>query len=232
MRLHYLQHVPFEGLGEIRTWAEERGHQISSTRLYLGEKLPLAKEFHWLVILGGPMNVYEDDKYPWLADEKKFILDAIEAGKIVMGICLGAQLMADVLGGKVQRNEHPEIGWYNVVLTPEAIKSPLFRGFPAIINVFQWHGDTFDIPPGAVRLGVSKACPNQGFEDGRAIGLQFHLEYSLESIQSLIQCCGEDLVEGKYVQRPEEMLLQADKIEAANGLLETLLDDMERAFDL
>lgn len=196
----------------------------------MGEKLPRADDFDWLVILGGPMNIYEEDKYPWLADEKRLIQQAIDQGKIVLGICLGGQLIADVLGGKVSRNEYKEIGWHPVVMTPEALDSPLFRDFSPSFIAFHWHGDTFEIPPGAVRLAVSRACANQGFEDGRAIGLQFHLEYTKESIEKIIENCGEELVEGKYIQIAKDMISQQGNIAAANKLLETFLENVERVF--
>ena len=106
MRIHYLQHVPFEDLANIEKWAENRGHEVSKTLLFSGDGLPKLDKFDWLIIMGGPMNIYEHSKYPWLIKEKKFIGDVINDGKVVLGICLGAQLMADVLGGRVFRNEY------------------------------------------------------------------------------------------------------------------------------
>ena len=138
-------------------------------------------DFDWLIILGGPMNIYEEDKYPWLSKEKEFIHQAIASDKIVLGICLGAQLMADVLGGKVQRNVHREIGWFPVKLMPESKASRIFRVLPEEFMALHWHGDTFELPPGAVHTAESQACKNQAFELGKAIGLQFHLESSLDS---------------------------------------------------
>ena len=115
MRLHFLQHVPFEDLAGIFSWVKEKGHSISGTLFFEDNKLPGLDEFDWLIVLGGPMGVYEEDKYPWLGEEKKFIKDAISADKIILGICLGAQIIADVLGGKVYRNKVKEIGWYPVI---------------------------------------------------------------------------------------------------------------------
>lgn len=106
------------------------------------------KDFDWLIIMRGSMNIYEEEKYPWLAVEKKFIARTIESGKIVLGICLGSQLIADVLGGRVSRNKYRELGWFPVTLTKEAKDSPVFSALPARFNVFQWHGDTFKIPQG------------------------------------------------------------------------------------
>ena len=205
MRLHYLQHVPFEDLAGIEDWAEDRGHQISRTLLFDGQKLPGMDEFDWLVIMGGPMNIYEEDKYPWLAGEKRFIRDAIISDKIVLGICLGGQLIADVLGGRVRRNLYKEIGWHHVKLTPEGQNSRIFNVLPNTFMAFHWHGDTFEIPPQAHRAAESEACANQAFMIGKAVGLQFHLESSMDSIDHLIENCSDELVDGKYIQSPEEI---------------------------
>src|SRR5271170_6697939 len=120
MRIHYFQHVPFEGLGCIAQWAAEKEHTVTATRFYLDEPAPNPGEIDWLVVMGGPMNIYEEAEYPWLAREKRFIGEAIRGGKTVIGICLGAQLIADVMGGPVTRNLEKEIGWFPIELTPEA----------------------------------------------------------------------------------------------------------------
>ena len=101
MRLHYLQHVPFEGLGNIETWAKNKGFHITRTRFFDNEPLPSTDDFEWLVVMGGPMNIYEETGYPWLVKEKKFIEECLKRDKFVLGICLGGQLIADVLGGRV-----------------------------------------------------------------------------------------------------------------------------------
>jgi len=209
MRIHYLQHVPFEGLGNIENWALAKGHQISGTQLYNNEPLPEPEEFDWLIVMGGPMNIYEEDMFPWLAREKIFIRDAIDAGKIVLGVCLGAQLIASVLGAKIHRNQYPEIGWFDVRLTDAASRSSVFSRIPKRFTAFHWHGDTFDLPPGATWIAESDACRNQAFEyggRGRVIGLQFHLDTTLESIRRLVEYCGDELVPGEYVQSERELL--------------------------
>ncbi len=228
MRIHYLQHVPFEDLANIDAWAKKRGHDVSGTMLFQDEPLPALDEFDWLIIMGGPMNIYEHDKYPWLVREKEFIRRAIDADKIVLGICLGAQLMADVLGGKVRRNEHKEIGWFPVRLTADAMRSPVFRVLPEEFVAFHWHGDTFDIPPGAVRTAESQACRNQAFVMGKAVGLQFHLESSMDSIDHLILNCSDELKDGKYVQRPKELLSHLDRFPEIRILMEVFLSHMEK----
>lgn len=228
MRIHYLQHVPFEDLANIERWADERGHEVSRTLLFAGEGLPDLDNFDWLIVMGGPMNIYEQDKYPWLVPEKAFIHRAISGDKIALGICLGAQLMADVLGGRVRRNEYREIGWHKVRLTPEAKASKIFGVLPQEFTAFHWHGDTFAIPPGAVHTAESEACRNQAFETGRAIGLQFHLESSMDSIDHLISNCGDELTDGVYVQRPKELLSHIDRFSEINGLMDIFLDNIEK----
>lgn len=179
MRIHYLQHVPFEGPAYIETWAGEKGHPVAGSLLFQGGQLPALDQFDLLVIMGGPMNVYE---------EEKFIKEAIEAGKLVLGVCLGAQLLADVLGGQVTRNQDKEIGWHPVTLTADAKNSRFFRNLPPYFNAFHWHGDTFSIPPGGLRVAESQACLNQAFEyDGRVLGLQFQTTAHLKCV-SLYDC--------------------------------------------
>jgi len=228
MRLHYVQHVPFEDAGNIAVWAAERGHTVTRTRLYEGEAFPRQDQFDWLVIMGGPMNVYEYDLYHWLLREKQFILETLQRGAAAIGVCLGAQLIADVMGGRVTRNKHKEIGWFPVTLTSEAIRSPLLGRFPRKFTAFHWHGDTFSIPPGATRLGDSEACDNQGFILGnRVVGLQFHLDYSVEGIRTMIAQCGTELVENPFIQAPVQMLADPGRVESACGLLYRLLDTIE-----
>ncbi|MDD5474695.1 MAG: type 1 glutamine amidotransferase [Candidatus Methanoperedens sp.] len=230
MRIHSLEHEPFEGLANIEVWAKNRGHSISRTLLFNDEELPDIDDFDWLVIMGGSMNIYEEEKYPWLRKEKNFIAEAIAGKKIVLGVCLGSQLIADVLGGKVSRNRYKEIGWFPVTLTKDAKNSSVFSTFPGRFTAVHWHGDTFKIPPGAARIAESEACPNQAFEYGRVIGLQFHLEYSAKSIDLMFKNCSEDLVDGKYIQKPDEIVSQNSNVVETQILLNLLLDNIEREY--
>src|SRR3989304_3844997 len=148
MRLHSLEHEPFEGLANIEVWAKNKGHTISRTLLFNNEELPDINEFDWLFIMGGSMNIYEEEKYPWLGEEKNLIAQAIANKKIVLGICLGSQLIADVLGGKVSRNNYKEIGWFPVTLTEQASDSPIFDAFPGRFFAFIQHRGRFYIPRG------------------------------------------------------------------------------------
>jgi GMP synthase-like glutamine amidotransferase len=232
MRIHSLEHEPFEGLANIEVWAKSKGHSITRTLLFNNEELPDISEFDWLVIMGGSMNIYEEEKYPWLREEKNFIAEAIANKKIVLGVCLGAQLIADILGGMVSKNKYREIGWFPVRLTKEARNSPIFNGFPEKFIAFHWHGDTFKIPPGAKKIAESEGCANQAFDYGKVVGLQFHLDYSVKSINLMFQNCGDEIVDGKYIQTPDEIVLQINNVAETQRLLNLLLDNMEREFGL
>ena len=227
MRLHCFQHVPFEGLGSIARWAEKRGMELSFTRFHAGDQLPKLESIDWLVVMGGPMNIYEEADYPWLKAEKMYIREAIGAGKRVVGICLGAQLIADVLGGPVTRNAHKEIGWFPVELSPEAKRAGLGAVLPWSFDAFHWHGDTFAIPPRALPLAHSEACANQGFLfDKRVLGLQFHMEMTEAGAGELILHGANELVTAPYIQDAGTMLANPERFTAANRLLAQLLDHL------
>ncbi len=230
MKIHSLEHEPFEGLANIEVWAKNRGHSVSRTLLFNNEELPDIDDFDWLVIMGGSMNIYEEEKYPWLVSEKNFIAEAIANKKIVLGVCLGSQLIADILGGRVTRNKYKEIGWFPVTLTGEAKSSPIFKNLPNKFFAFHWHGDTFKIPPGATRMAGSEGCANQAFEYGRVIGLQFHLEYSVESINLMLQNCSNEIVDGKYIQKQDEIISHYNNVQETNQILNLLLDNIEIKF--
>ncbi|MFZ3157950.1 MAG: gamma-glutamyl-gamma-aminobutyrate hydrolase family protein, partial [Smithella sp.] len=175
MRAHYLQHVEFEGLGSIASWLEADGYEITNTRLFESAKFPNLKEIDLLVVMGGPMSVNDEDDFPWLVSEKQFIREAINSGKPVLGICLGAQLIASAAGAKVYSNPVKEIGWFPIYGISSQDVS--IFSFPPSVKVFHWHGETFDLPSGAIRLAKSDGCENQAFQIGKpVIGLQFHLE--------------------------------------------------------
>ncbi|MGQ9920895.1 MAG: type 1 glutamine amidotransferase [Desulfobacca sp.] len=209
MRLHSFEHVPFEDLAQIGVWSREQGHCVSRTRFYAADPVPLWSDFDWLVVMGGPMNIYEEDRYPWLAQEKACISEAIAHGRLVLGICLGAQLIADVLGGPVTQNAYKEIGWFPVTLTTAASTSPIFHDFPSEFMAFHWHGDTFAVPPGAQAMATSVACAQQAFTyTNKVVALQFHLESTPTSVRKLIDHCGAELKDGPYIQTAAEMLNQ------------------------
>mgnify|MGYP002630554586 CR=1 FL=1 len=223
MRAHYLQHVPFEGLGSIGPWLETAGYQITTTKLYESTSLPNPDQLDLLIIMGGPMSVNDEDRFPWLRAEKQFIRHTIESGKAVLGICLGAQLIASALGESVYPNRRKEIGWFPVEGIPQRQESTF--QFPPSVEVFHWHGDTFDLPDRAVLLARSEACENQAFQFGQAvIGLQFHLETTPESAQAIVTSCREELLPSKFVQPEAAILDQApDKYQKINTLMSKVL---------
>lgn len=229
MRLHSFEHVPFENLVTIGEWAQQQGYFLSRTRFYLDDSLPSQSEIDWLVVMGGPMNIYEEDRYPWLTREKAFIADTIARGKLVLGVCLGAQLIADVLGGPVSRNQFKEIGWLPVSLTDGAAHSSLFQNLPREFRAFHWHSDTFQIPPGAIATASTVGCTNQAFAyQDRVVGLQFHLESTPFSVQKLIDNCGDELVPGPYIQTPGEMLEPVHFFLEIEKIMHTLLHNMAK----
>ncbi|MGZ3595178.1 MAG: type 1 glutamine amidotransferase [Syntrophales bacterium] len=229
MRIHYFQHVPFEGLGSIEQWILGRRYHLTVTRLYQGDPMTEMEGFDLLVIMGGPMGVHDEDRFPWLAIEKRFIEKAMNEGKAVLGICLGAQLIADVLGAKVYPNRTREIGWFPIELTAAGRRSPLFGFLPERLEVFHWHGDTFDLPTGAVHIARSWACIHQAFAyNERIIGLQFHLESTLEGVEALIENCSEELADSRYIQASRQLKAHAQAFHVINRVMDELLSGIEK----
>ena len=207
MRIHSFQHVPFEDIGSMAEDFAARGYSISSTHWYRGESAPSLDSLDALIVMGGPMGIYDEAIYPWLAEEKCFIKAAITAGKIVLGICLGAQLIADLLGGPVSRNAYKEIGWLPLQLAPGAEANPVAQVLARYPEVFHWHGDTFALPPGAQWLARSEGCAQQAFCLGDKVwGFQFHLETTPSSARALIEHCAADIDGSRYTQSPEAIL--------------------------
>jgi GMP synthase-like glutamine amidotransferase len=179
LRVLVLQHISCEPPGAFADVLRERGAKVVPVELDEGEPLPDWRDFDHIIAMGGPMSVNDDDRLPWLASEKRFINEAVRAGKPFWGTCLGSQLLAASLGGRVYAGPGPEIGLLPVQLTPQAHDDPVFRGMPTELTAFQWHGDTFDLPAGGVLLASSPLFPNQAFRWGdRAYAVQFHLEVS------------------------------------------------------
>ncbi len=223
MRIHILQHVPYESPGSITDWAEEKGFPVSYTRFYENGQLPRLEDFDLLVIMGGPMNIYEKDKYPWLMLEKAFIQNCLSAKKKILGICLGSQLLADALGTIVYPNKEKEIGWFPIFKNGA---HPVLDLFPeGEIEAFHWHVDTYDLPGGAVPLFYSEATKNQGFVyEDQVFALQFHWEIRPGTMIELIQHAHNDLTPGIYVQESERMLSHLSGFEKSGKHLKDLLD--------
>jgi len=230
MRLHYIQHILQEGPGSILSWALEGGHSVTHTVVHEGEGFPDTGNFDWLVVMGGPMNVYQVADHPWLAEEKDFIKRSITAGKVVLGFCLGGQLIADVIGGQVTANDQREIGWLPIKWSDRARADPLFNFFPSEPVVFHWHQDTFStLPPGAEVLAGSKACRHQAFVyRERVFGFQFHLEMTDEMLLGLIRAFGDGMGSGDNVQSQEEVLGHPEHVAQSNGWLFEFLTRLEK----
>lgn len=226
MVLHYLQHVSFEGLGCIEHWAKRPGNQLTATRFYEDSKMPFVDWFDMLIVMGGPMSVTEEKKYPWLKDEKKLIEKAIQKGKKVVGVCLGAQLIADVLGAKVYPNTFREIGWMPIQKTAEGKTQRWIQGLPDTLDVFHWHGETFDLPTGTIPIFSSAACSQQGFVyNGQVLALQFHLEMTAASISQMLHYGKSDIIEGPYVKSIDTFLDQ-EKIIKSNQYMYHILNQV------
>jgi GMP synthase-like glutamine amidotransferase len=206
IRAHVFQHVPFEGLAHIAEWLDHAGAVTTCTRFYENAAIPAVTDFDLLIVMGGPMSVNEEHLYPWLPHEKSFIRQAVEKGKAVLGICLGAQLIASAMGARVYANKQKEIGWFPVSGCRTTARQPTLI-FPPLATMFHWHGETFDLPDGAIQLARSEACENQAFQLGeRVVALQFHLEMTSQSLRDMVSHCGSELVPAPYVQSEERII--------------------------
>jgi GMP synthase (glutamine-hydrolysing) len=196
MRALVLQHVAVEGPGTLAPYLEAYGWTLTTVALYKGARLPEdAQKYQAVIIMGGPMGVYDEAEYPFLRDEHRFLTRVLAQGVPLLGICLGSQLLAKALGARVYRNPHKEIGWYTVDLTPAGAADPLFAGLTSPVPVFQWHGDAFNLPAGATPLASSPLCTHQAFRYGdRVYGLLFHLELTPAVIHSWIAAFHDELV--------------------------------------
>jgi len=229
MRIHCIQHVPFEAPGRILDWAQARGHAVSTSPLYAGAAIPPPDAYDWLIVMGGPMGVHDEAAHPWLRDEKRALEQALAAGTTILGICLGAQLLAHVLGARVYANGVREIGWFPIHRVVGPITGDAFDGFPDSLEVFHWHGDTFDIPRGATHVFRSEACARQAFVYGdNAYALQFHLECTVEGVRALSEHGRAELQPAPFVQHVAASLV-ADprRFMATHAVLDAFLTRLE-----
>ncbi len=233
MRLHLLEHDPIDiRRNNITIWAEKKGYSVGSSDVFKGAKLPPLKDFDWLIVLGGSQHAWQEQEHPWLAAEKKYISEALSQDKIMLGICFGAQLLAEALGGRVFSNQKEEIGWYEVTVSAEGEKSFLLKNVPPMFLTFHWHSDHFTLPPGCTRLAFSEPTANQAYtaDNSRVAGLQFHPEYTIEMIRYFATDYGHEWQKDQYVAGKEAVLSQSKQITQTYWLMERLLDNMDREF--
>ena len=225
MKLSCLQHVAFEGPAWIESWARGKAITLETAELFRNAPLPRTEDFDGLVVMGGPMGVNDAYKYRWMGAERELIALAIEAGKPVLGICLGAQLIAAALGSKVFPNPRKEIGWFPLDKTAGDDRSAFSGDLPQRFTALHWHGDTFDLPRGAVRLAKTPVCLNQAFAiNDKVLGLQFHLEATRESIAALIENCRDELVPAAAVQSEQEIRTGFSHLDGTHAVMGRLLD--------
>jgi GMP synthase-like glutamine amidotransferase len=223
MRMSVLQHVEFEGPAAIADWAAGRGVPVCIFPLYRDATLPALSDIDMLAVMGGPMSANDEARLDWLGSEIALVHEAITAGKTVLGICLGAQIIAKALGARVFPGRAKETGWFPVQRTVGS--SPVFDGLPETFTPFHWHGETFDLPPGATLLASSKATEAQAFAVGHhVLGLQFHMEATEESVRALVKAAAHEIGCGPFEQQPGTILANLNRCVKLRPLLGTVLD--------
>lgn len=234
MNILVLQHVIFEGPGQIIDWARIHKHNVTVLHVTDDTPWPSLDCVDLLIILGGPMSANDEESFSWLSAEKQFIQTALHQNKAILGICLGAQLIAQCLGSRIYPSQEKEIGWFPVSRCPIEIKSQnidAYTGFPEQFVPLHWHGETFDLPPNATLLAKTDLCPHQAFQVGRkVIGLQFHLEANPESIALLAAHAATDIGAGSFQQPIETIIQQQDsRCEHIQPLLYDVLNYLSNA---
>ena len=229
LRFLSIEHVPQEGVGTISAYVQDLGGQLARHKQYQQKPLSVPhSDYDVLIAMGGPMGVNDGDRYPWLDGELRFIREAVDQGKYVLGVCLGAQMIAKSLGAEVRKNPCTEIGWFPIFFEDAFLKTRPGRGLDRQMDVLHWHGDTFAMPPGAVRIAGSEACANQGFlYEGRVLGLQFHLEMGEEEVDVMTEHFKDELVPERFVQDGEEIRARtAERAASARRAMFSILDGL------
>ena len=228
IRIHYFQHVAFEGLGYIETWANQNNYKLTATKFFEPYQFPELTDFDWLIVMGGTMGVYDTNKYTWLNEEKAFIRNAIDSNKVIIGICLGAQLIASALGAKVYANNQKEIGWFPLTKTSQ--EHYLLKEFSGNFTTLHWHSDTFDLPKNAVHLLQTDICSNQAFiYNDKVLAFQFHLEVTPQTLNAMTENCRHELIKADYIQSENEILKQREFCNQSNNLLTIILNKLVEA---
>lgn len=206
----FIKHIDIEGPGTIGDFLEDNRIPFTIVDFSNKDKLPeLKKTFQMVVSLGGPMNVYEEEKYPFLAEENILLKEVVRRDMPFLGVCLGSQLIVKAMGGAVSKNPQKEIGFYKVTINEDGLKDDLFKHFSGEITVYQWHGDTFSIPEGGKRLVSSELCENQTVKYGRNIyGIQFHIEVTRNMIAEWADAYNDELESLKGVVSDKQKMLE------------------------
>jgi GMP synthase-like glutamine amidotransferase len=227
VQIHVIKHTAFEGPGSIATWAKERGYRMETTEVAQGQALPSPRDFDALVLMGGPMSVNDEEKHPWLRPEKALVRETLGLGRKVLGVCLGAQMIASALGAKVRTNTLEEIGWFPIEATAAGQKHPFFKRMPPVLMAFHWHGETFDLPSGAVHLARSAACEHQAYALGtQALALQCHMEVDAASLRDMTHGLTDELKPGRpFVQNETVLSGQPELLGPMARALHAVLDD-------
>ena len=212
----------------IDDWTSSHSYTFSATQFFKPQfTIPPTNSYDTLIIFGGPMGVHDEKDYPWLIQEKHHIQEAIKAKKKILGICLGAQLVANALGANVVPNPHKEIGWFSITLTREATQHPITNNLDKKMMAFHWHGDRFEIPKNAIHLATSQACNNQAFlYENRILGLQFHIEMDELAVQKVVGAFSHEIQPAPYIQKKETILANAKKT-STRKILHTLLENYQ-----
>ncbi|WP_138754407.1 type 1 glutamine amidotransferase [Paenibacillus sinopodophylli] len=223
MNIVAFKHFEFDDEEAFRTWVNHNGHHLVMREPSLGVDLGWIDELDLLVICGGPMSVYEEELYPWLVEEKQFVQHAIALGKKVLGICFGAQMIAELLGSPVYKNEHKEIGWHTVNRTSD--EHSWLSGLSESFLSFQWHGDTFDLPNDTRLLAYSDACKVQAFAyEDHVLALQFHLETTPACMEEMFANWYAELIEAPYIQSAEQIRSCYGQSKQSHKALHRILD--------
>lgn len=237
MKILVFQHVAFEYPGAIEDWAIEHNHELILCKSFAGDSVQKIDTYDVFIFLGGPMSVHDKNIYQWIEFEKSVITNAFNQNKKIIGICLGAQLIAETFGAEVIKQKSPEIGWHDVDFTwnigdsreTPGIVTKLTEIFPNKMQAFHWHGETYNLPANSIKISESKACENQAFLIGSNVAaFQFHMEIKQEGVKALLENCSEDIDNSDYVQSNDEILNGVENISTMNNVFKRFLTEFSR----
>ena len=218
-----ITHADFETPGVIKDWAQDKGHNFSFCRPYAGDSLPETVSCDFLIVMGGPQSPLKTNEFPYLGDEIAFIQKAIQANALILGFCLGAQLIGEAMGATTERSPEKEVGVYPITLTKEGQGDPILKALPQTFPVIHWHNDMPGLTEESILLAFSEGCPRQAVRYGNNIyGFQCHMEITREGIQDMIKAVPEDLAPSKFTQNDEELMQQ--DYTSINQTMITILD--------